>query len=91
MKVNDTPQLIIGDFNFCYLAKTSSATRSYLIEESYSQLIMKPTHIEGHLLDQAYLRDTKGILDITVETQSKYYSDHKGIAIIAAEKKRYKK
>ena len=48
---------------------------------------MKPTHIEGHVLDQAYLRDTKNMLDITVESQSKYYSDHKGIAIIAAKKK----
>ena len=87
MRNSDTPQIIIGDFNFCYLAKTSSSTKSFLEKESYHQLIMKPTHIEGHVLDQAYLRDTKNMLDITVESQSKYYSDHKGIAIIAAKKK----
>ena len=91
MKNIEKPQIIIGDFNFCYLAKTSSSTRSYLEAESYHQFVMKPTHIEGHLLDQAYLKDTKEIIDITVETQSKYYSDHKGIAIIAAKKKRYTK
>ena len=88
MKNTDLPQIIIGDFNFCYLAKTSSSTRSYLEEQSYHQLVMKPTHIEGHLLDQAYLRDTKEMIDITVETQSKYYSDHKGITIIASKRKR---
>ena len=47
---------------------------------------MKPTHIEGHLLDHAYLRDTKEMIDITVGTQSKYYSDHKAITIIAEKK-----
>ena len=55
---------------------------------NFSQLVRRPTHIEGNLLDQAYLRDSNGMLEITAETQSKYYSDHKGIAIIATKAKR---
>ena len=81
MKASHTPQLIIGDFNFCYLEKTSSPTKTFLEKESYNQLVREPTHIEGHLLDQAYLRDIEGKLEIFLETQSKYFTDHKGIAI----------
>ena len=87
MRASETPQLVIGDFNFCYLAKTSSPTKSFLEKESYNQLVREPTHIEGHLLDQAYLHDIEGKLEIYLETQSKYFTDHKGIAIIATNKK----
>ena len=59
----EKPQLVIGDFNFCYLTHTSNATRNYLLGDSFTQLIQEPTHIDGHLLDQAYLRDIDGILD----------------------------
>ena len=53
-------------------------------------MISEPTHIEGNLLDQAYLRDTKGELDLTVELHSKYYTDHKGLAIIIKKKGKLK-
>ena len=75
------PQLIVGDFNFCYLNKTSNLTRHFLEDRQYSQIVKKPTHIEGSLLDQAYMRDTRNLMKIEVETQSKYYTDHKGIAL----------
>ena len=78
----EKPQLIIGDFNFCYLTHTSNATRAYLLGDNFKQLIQEPTHIDGHLLDQAYLRDSDAILDCTVEVHSKYYTDHKGLAIV---------
>jgi exonuclease III len=78
----EKPQLVIGDFNFCYLTHTSNATRNYLLGDSFTQLIEEPTHIDGHLLDQAYLRDMDRVLDCTVEVQSKYYTDHKGLAIV---------
>ena len=82
MTNNDRPQLVIGDFNFCFLLNSSNSTKSYMNEENFVQLIREPTHIEGHLLDQAYLRDTCGDLRCTVELQSKYYTDHMGIAMI---------
>ena len=82
LQTEDKPQLIIGDFNFCYLDRTFKSTRSFLEKENYFQLIIEPTHIEGNLLDQAYLRDIHQSLEITAETHSKYYTDHKGLAII---------
>ena len=79
---SEKPQLVIGDFNFCYLDNSSIATKIYLERNNFSQLIKEPTHIEGHLLDQAYLRDIDGVLECTAELHSKYYTDHKGLAII---------
>ena len=87
MKTSGTPQLVIGDFNFCHMAKTSSPTKSFLEKESFIQLVREPTHIEGHLLDQAYIQDIGGKFEISLEIQSKYFSDHKGIAMIATNKR----
>jgi exonuclease III len=85
----DKPQLILGDFNFCYLENSSNATKKYLNENNFKQLFTEPTHIEGHLLDQAHLRDNKGILEATSEVHSKYYTDHKGLAIIIEKGEEY--
>ena len=78
----EKPLLVIGDFNFCYLQEAFNPTKLYLTQNDFSQLIMEPTHIEGHLLDQAYLRDINGDLEYKVELQCKYYTDHRGLAII---------
>ena len=51
----ERPQLVVGDFNFCYLNNISNATRKYLERQQFAQMISEPTHIEGNLLDQAYL------------------------------------
>ena len=45
-------------------------------------MINEQTHIEGHLLDQAYIKDSGNTITWKTEVQSKYYSDHKGLAII---------
>ena len=58
-KEKDMPDLVIGDFNFCYLDSTSNITKHYLKSQNYLQLIHKPTHIEGNILDQAYVKDVK--------------------------------
>ena len=76
------PQLVVGDFNFCFLDSSSNSSRQYLRRNNFEQLIKEPTHIEGNLLDQAHLRNMKGDLRCTVQLHSKYYTDHKGLAII---------
>ena len=79
---DEKPMLIIGDFNFCFLDNPSHSTKTFLEKNSFTQLIKSPTHLEGHLLDQAYLRDVDGNLRCSAEVQSKYYSDHKALAIM---------
>ena len=78
----DKPQLVIGDFNYCYLENSSNSTKKYLQENAFNQLITEPTHIEGNLLDHAHVRDVQGMYNYSTEVHSKYYSDHKGLAII---------
>ena len=78
----EKPVLIIGDFNFCFLEDSSNFVTKYLDENSCSQIVKEPTHIEGNLIDQAHLRDTEGNYQCSVEVHSKYYTDHRGVAII---------
>ena len=81
MKSQDKPQLVVGDFNFSYLDSSSNPTKQFLEAQHFSQLITEPTHIEGNILDQAYFKDIDGLLECATEVHSKYYTDHKGLAI----------
>ena len=74
--------LIIGDFNFPFLEEGKNLTKQFFNKNNYCQLIREPTHIEGNILDHAYIRDEMGLLEITAETHAKYYTDHRGIAVI---------
>ena len=79
LKTDGKPVLITGDFNFCFLNDSNNPTKLYLKSKNFSQLINEPTHTEGHVLDQAYL---KGNMAASAETHWKYYTDHRGLAII---------
>ena len=81
MKTDEKPHLVLGDLNFCYMDNPKNPTRKYLENRRFTQIITSPTHIEGNLLDQAYLRDVNGELECTTQLHSKYYTDHKGLAI----------
>ena len=76
------PTLLLGDFNFCHLDSSSNCTKRFLEEKNFHQLIKEPTHIDGNLLDQAHLKDPTGEIICTVELQAKYFTDHKGLAIM---------
>ena len=75
------PQLLVGDFNFCYLGQTTNATCNFLRSANFKQLIEEPTHLEGNLLDHAYFKDTKRILTCAGKLHTKYYTDHKALAL----------
>ena len=77
----EKPVLIVGDFNFCYL-KDTNVTKIYLHNNNFSQIVTEPTHIEGSLLDHAYVRDIGKTHQYKTELHSKYYSDHKAVAVI---------
>ena len=74
--------MIIGDFNFCYLEHSSNLTGKYLAQHDFQQLVNEPTHIEGNILDHAYVHDKRKINEYSMVLHSKYYSDHKGIGIL---------
>ena len=78
----DKPTLLIGDFNFCYLSSSAKPLRDFFRLNNFKQLIKEPTHIDGNIIDQAYMKDCKNNLRTETFMQSKYYSDHRGIDII---------
>ena len=78
----EKPMMLIGDLNFCYLGHSSNLTGKYLAQHDFEQLVNEPTHIEGNILDHAYVHDTRKINEYSMVLQSKYYSDHKGIGIL---------
>ena len=71
------PLLVIGDFNFCYLTTETNQAKKFFSSKQFTQIIKEPTHIEGHLLDHAYVRDVDENLKWTAKVHSKYYTDHK--------------
>ena len=79
---SEKPLLVVGDFNFCFMENSSNPTKKYFMENFFDQLVQEPTHIEGNLLDHAYMRDLKRVNKYKTELHSKYYTDHKGVAIL---------
>ena len=72
--------LVVGDFNFCY--KTSqNEFSSFMSNYKFNQLVEEATHIEGGLLDHAYLKCVGDQRVATVELCSNYYSDHDTITV----------
>ena len=74
---NEKPLMVVGDFNFCFLESSLNGTKQFFNKHSFSQLVHEPTHIEGNLV-----RDPKKINKYTIELHSKYYTDHKGFAVV---------
>ena len=79
---SEKPLFVVGDFNFCFMGNSSNPTKKYFHENLFEQLVQEPTHIEGNLLDHAYMRDTKRVNKYKTELHSKYYTDHKGVAML---------
>ena len=77
--------LIVGDFNFCH-QESVTPTKKFLEESNFSQLIKKPTHIAGNIIDQAHVRDIKKINAYTEFVHTKYYTNHKALAILIKKK-----
>ena len=50
-------------------------------QNHFKQLVKEPTHIEGNLLDHAYILDTQNVHKYTAVLHSKYYTDHRGLGI----------
>ena len=74
--------LLVGDFNYCYLEKRMDSAKRYMTDNNFKQLVLEPTHLEGNILDHCYLRDMKNCLRVKIELHCKYYTDHKGLAIL---------
>ena len=72
--------VIIGDTNINYLKKSHDFMK-YLEEKSFTQLVDRPTHVCGGLIDHIYI--SKSLLEKNpyFTQRSVYYSDHDEIVL----------
>ena len=78
LEIKDT--VIIGDTNINYLKKSHDFIK-YLEKKSFTQLVDRPTHICGGLIDQIYV--SKSLLEKNPYFSQRcvYFSDHDEIVL----------
>ena len=79
---SDKTTLVIGVFNFSY-EKERTSTKRFFIEKNFMQLVTEPTHIDGHILDHAYLSNECRDVEFLTEIHAKYYSNHRGLVPVS--------
>lgn len=76
---NETVDILLGDFNINALSGENYFL-DYLTD--YKQVVNKPTHISGSLIDHIYVRNNLfNIFDIQVLVKNVYFSDHEAIKL----------
>ena len=72
--------IIVGDFNENFLQAPKPKFVHHMIARGFCQLVNTATHIEGGLLDQVYVQNSRWAL--ATEVNFRYYSDHAAITVI---------
>ena len=77
----DKTTIVLGDFNIEYFSKRRNILRANLEKKSFIQYIEASTHIDGGLIDHAYVRLMPPFIDCIPHIHSCYYSDHDAICL----------
>ena len=81
----DHPTLICGDFNSNHLDSKNRVSRFFKEKLRYHQIVMKPTHEKGSLLDQVWINEP--LLDkVQIHQMCVSFSDHDLIRIVLSTK-----
>ncbi len=72
---------LCGDFNISFLEKRNHVVIKKLIENNFSQIVTKPTHNKGHLLDHIYVRNAR--FKLQVVHHSMEWFDHDALHVIS--------
>ena len=83
---DDKPTLVTGDFNVCFRQNENNPISRCLIEQGFSQLVLKATHVMGGLIDHVYWKDTSENWLPELEIYSPYYSDHDAVLVTIQKK-----
>ena len=72
-----------GDLNICFKADRSNKLISMLEAQGFEQFVKEATHIQGGLLDHAYINKSNRSIEVDVSLHSPYYcaKDHDAILI----------
>ncbi len=72
---------LCGDFNISFLEEKNHVVIKKLIENKFSQIVTKPTHNKGHLLDQIYIRNSHCKLQVVHHSME--WFDHDALHVIS--------
>ena len=72
---------IIGDVNLNYSEALNNPFIKYLEERNFKQLIKKPTHEKGGLIDHIWINKPLQEKEVFSNQRSVYYSDHDCITL----------
>ena len=76
---------IVGDFNICFLSEFDHPLIQFILSKGFKQLVMRPTHMEGRLIDHIYhYHPTHGLYkdSFSVDQVSPYFSDHDILTVV---------
>ena len=72
--------IIVGDFNLCFLRYSSHKIFNTLRNLHFEQLLKKPTHIDGGMIDLIFVL-CSGDLPYEIIQQAQYFTDHDILSI----------
>ena len=79
--------LIVGDFNICYKSEKATKILKTLDTLGFSQLVKKPTHSQGRLIDHVHFFSPGRRTTCEVEQQGQYFTDHDLLKVRTAQGK----
>ena len=68
------PTAVIGDMNFHY--PENHQMKTYMENNGFEQLIKKPTHDMGHILDHIYVNDYLSDMGVEIFQKPVHFTDH---------------
>ena len=72
--------ILLGDFNINALCTDSYSNLRHMLT-NYKLLLSQPTHLDGALLDHAYIADSFSGHKTTVVIKNIYFSDHDAVIL----------
>ena len=76
----DSPTIIMGDVNFNY-SQDDHPFEVFMISKGFTQLVKKPTHLGGNIIDHIYLNKPMEAMGVKVYHHPVYFSDHDKIIV----------
>ena len=77
---NPEKTIILGDFNIDYLKQSSNQVVSWFEARNFVQIIQKPTHIKGGLIDHVWVPSPLSDI-VHYNIKSVFFSDHDMVQI----------
>ena len=76
------PDLILGDFNLNIDTTISHPFVSWMSQIGYEQLISKPTHVSGSIIDHLYVsKSFYTQTHVSIVVRPLYFSDHNAVVL----------